>query len=297
MRAPLLPVISLLLLLCGNAGAAGFAVLPFRIPPGMPAECSLFAKMMSDSLAAISHYPSLYLDSSQKSIAPPPDTAVRAPEIVAIGTATGASRVLVGSLSPAGGGPRYSMAIFDAVSGKICFSYGFDRPDSLSPDQFAATVAARIALVCPLPEDVRPEILKRVEAGSLYVRTNPSQAQIYVDSAYAGMSPKVIEDLFPGPHRLFLKHEGERMGQDVTVRPHRMENVIVNFPSAGVNKSDQPSGLTNALRIATLAGACASGGASVYFYNFCKPKNNRDGLVSGCIAGACLVGFILTFVF
>ncbi len=285
------------LLTFGSAVAASVAVLPFTLAPGAPRDYSSFARTFSDSLGVLSGESTLYLDSTQNSFSRATDTARKRPDPAAAGFATGASRVVSGSLFAPGGRLRCSVELFDVAHGRVCFSYAFDKPDSLSPDRFAGMIAGLVALYFPLSEDARSEILKRVDAGSVYVRTNPSSAHILLDSADAGESPKVVENVFAGTHRLFVKHENEQTGQEITIRPHRMESVAINFPSAVTNKSDQPSAFTNTVRVVTLAAACVGAGASAYYYNFSKPRKDSCGLATGCAAAAFLAVFIVTFIF
>lgn len=285
------------LLACESFSANGIAVLPFFVNPDAPAEYTTFAKTFSDSFAAISGMSSVYLDSVQAGRFGRGDTGTRLPDVVAIGAKSGAVRVVTGSLLLTNGGPRCSLELYNATDGKVCFSYSFYKPDSLGWSQFAVGLVERVALFCPISDQSRGNLIEKMDVGAVYIRTNPSSANIYIDSAYSGQSPKVVENVFSGPHKLYLRHENEQLGQEFTIRPHRMENIAVVFPSAATGKSDQPSGLVNTLRIISLAGACVGGGASIYYYNFSKPKNKVLGLETGCFAAVCLAGFLATFMF
>jgi hypothetical protein len=285
------------LLACESVSATGIAVLQFFVQPDAPAGYFSFANTFSDSLAEISGMSTAYLDSVQAGRIGQGDTAARPPDVVAIGTKSGAFRVVTGSLVLSNGRPRCSLELYDAADGKVCFSYSFYKPDSLGWSRFAVDLAQRVALFCPISDQVRDMLIEKMDVGAVYIRTNPSLANIYIDSAYSGQSPKVVENIFSGPHKLYLRHENEQLGQEFTVRPHRMENIAVVFPSAATGKSDSPSGLVNTLRIISLAGACIGGSASIYYYNFCKPQNKAYGLETGCFAAACIAGFLVTFMF
>jgi hypothetical protein len=282
------------MMLLGCTLADTIVVMPFYVQPGTAPEYASFAKIMSDTLRAITNVPTLYFENGA---ALPADSVRQKPNYVAVGEATGATLLLWGQISQFAGRPQCMVELYDAAAKRVCFSYTFGDSGIVTSLSLASFAAPRIALFCPLSDHAREVALARVKTGSVFVRTNPPAAAIYIDSALTGTSPRVLEKVFCGKHRIFLKRENETAGKDVVVRPFRMENVLVNFPSSTSGKSDQTSKFTTVLRSVTLAGACIGAGAAIYFYNQRFSQKDTYTLASGCVGGALLIVFCVTFMY
>jgi hypothetical protein len=289
----LLQGLLLVCFVCGYSYADIIAVLPFRLAQDAPADYVSFANVLSDSLGTVTGIQTLYLTGNESDA----DSSLARPDYAAIRASSGATLILSGVMTRANGRPQCSVNLYDVLAGRVCFSYAFDNPEAPSVSGLASFVAPRIALFCPLRDQARIALLSRVSNGSLFVRTNPTAADIFLDSSYAGTSPRVLERIFSGKHRLFLRHAAEKADQDATVRPNRMENVLVTFPSAATSKSDQPSTGMSVVRGISLGGGLAGVGVAIYYYNKKWGNNDTYGLVSACVGGVCLAAFCITFMF
>ncbi|WP_456472622.1 PEGA domain-containing protein [Methanocaldococcus sp.] len=115
------------------------------------------------------------------------------------------------------------------------------------------------------------------ETGSLFVESDPSGAEIYIDGDYKGKTPKTISELSPGTHTLKLRMDGySDYTKDVEIKTGETTNVYVKLESVPItdtNDNVKNNGNNiNTLMILLFLGLIAVGGG-IYFITKKKKQN------------------------
>ncbi len=89
------------------------------------------------------------------------------------------------------------------------------------------TVRSTLEIAEPRDYEMQP-IRMEDSVATLSLRSDPPGAQIYVDGSFMGQTPKDVEGVCSGRHRLEVKHSSGKFVQDVTLS--RDEQLILDCP-------------------------------------------------------------------